>query len=261
MYVWFLVHVGVSIDQLLSDSLSNLDRTTKRPVTRTDFKNLSSKAASSSPGKVFSQSAKSRNWGVESMEIEGLFAQQAPPQLISTTDMQQGPSNNNDDSFGEFQSVPVVSSQQYLPYGGTANPQMFGHRTIPPSQSPQPVHTQTNMSFMMTRSSSASTTTEDKGTTLSQQQQMFGQMTVPPSQSPQLVHAQTNVPIMMTRPSAASATAKGTALPQWILNEAYQLPQVYTEVLLKVSKDDSVCVCVCVSTLYLHIHNFQTNLQ
>ena len=131
----------------------NLNKTVSGAVRKTDFKmHNDSNTATGSASAVFADSTKSRQWGSTDTNIsfEGLFAQhQAPPTTTPTPLIE---TTTEDDSFGEFQSIPVTMlphdtttllqqssqlsnhsfQQQYSP--------IVTHTAYPQTRSPQVTH-------------------------------------------------------------------------------------------------------------------------
>ena len=135
----------MSYDELLSGSLGNLDKTVSGKVKRNDFSKTShTPAMGGGVARVFASSDKSRQWvaGGDNTVFEGLFAQRPPPSATPINNM-------GDDSFGEFQSVPVVQpsgpssgyQQVYSSSSSHAHTDMTPHTALPHTQSPQVVHT------------------------------------------------------------------------------------------------------------------------
>ena len=109
--------------------MSKIDRTSKRPITKSDFKANAAKNSPVQKTHVFSESSKARQWDSSTTDqLTGLFNIQEGTPATST----------DDNSFGEFQSVAAMVSSQ-------ANTQQMLHVThmaTPTTGSPQLVHSQ-----------------------------------------------------------------------------------------------------------------------
>ncbi len=182
--------MGVSYDELLSGSLGNLDKTVSGKVKRNDFSKTGPPIPAMGGGvaRVFASSDKSRQWisGGDNTAFEGLFA---PPSATPINNMA-------DDSFGEFQFVPVVPPSGPSHSLGTWS---SGYQQVFPSSSS---HAHTSITPLTA---------------------------LPNTQSPQLVHTPSfNNPVMTT---GATPPSNDSPLPHWAINTAYPLPQIYTAVL------------------------------
>ena len=206
---------GVSIDDLLSGALLNLDKKVSEVVKKDDFKGRSSPLHQHTEKRTVNivESSKSRQWGGTEGNIafEGLFAQHAPPPPIKpmTADAQ----NFDQDSFGEFQSVSVSQS------------------------SSEPLHHQVPQTFPSASQSFPFTghTFPSAGHQAFQQLRGTNVMTHtahPQTRSPQVVHTPSfNNPVMVTEAAAVSGVEESSTLPLWVLSRNYPLPQVYSDVL------------------------------
>ena len=153
----FVHTLDVSIDQLLTDSLINIDRKAKKPVRSSDFKSSNTSSTSTSEKKTFTESNKSRTWGGVSDEFSGLFAQDVPPTIESQSESITG---YHDNSFGEFQSVPISQKPISEHSSGTFSSPVLTHMATPSTQSPQVVHSQFHTPLTLTSQAPSSALSE-----------------------------------------------------------------------------------------------------
>lgn len=82
----------------MANSMNLLDERTTRPISKTDFPSSKTNRPPTSSPHHTAVAQKAPAWSVNTEELSGLFAQHTQP-------------NQEDDSFGDFQSVPSTQPQ------------------------------------------------------------------------------------------------------------------------------------------------------
>ena len=152
MHVLPFLTDSVSLEKLMANSMNLFDDHSTRPISKKDFSSSkptvvsSTTSSSSSSPHHLPVSRKAHAWSVNTEELSGLFAQHS---------QQQGNTEQEDDSFGDFQSGPAQPLQQ--PGTTLGIPSSVGGASVfntgdlstsgkpqqvaPPTNSPQLVHT------------------------------------------------------------------------------------------------------------------------
>lgn len=215
--------LGLSVDQLMADSLSNLQLKANRPVSNTDFKKFSQPVMHGgrvpSPlamHKKYTPTDKSHDWA-QPADFSGVFAEHSQHEQLHKPG---GPPpqdpliGGEDDGFGDFHSVQSAPSQSHSPL-----PVPFSVASVGPGSSAL-----ANQSFV--------------GVTFPGTAPIIA---VPPSGSPQLTRSCTQ-PRQSALQAASSAKFVPADLPYWLapcLHGPAPVPPVYNSVYQTCSMEGS----------------------